>query len=530
MAKPLVPPAAAAFVTALALTLGAAVFLTACEQDTKDGGLAITDVIADGDSAEDPDTSTGKLTIWFNEDIQGLKAEDVKLTAAFIILKHGLTRTGPGVYELAITPGASGKVNVGLDPYNPAGWKWKAKTVNVYAVYHFTGTTALTITRYNGSGGEIGVPEKIAGIPVTSVAESAFYVKYLTGHLTGYLDIHDSIKFIGRLAFANNQLDGVSIPGGVRTIGNDAFTTNLLTDIKLSDGLDTIGDGAFSYNRLTKIDIPDSVTHIGRLAFASNQLTEVIINPDKVIFIGDGAFQNNQMSSFKFPNDIEIIRNSMFAYNQFESVEIPESIKNIGSRAFAGNKLKKVTFPEGIESIGSGAFAYNQLKEIEFLFPENVETIVIGDSAFENNFLTEVDIPENVTKIGRSVFANNQLTKIIIKGGVTSIGDSAFAYNELVSITIEEGVAGEELTIIGSYAFRNNRLKEVVIPDTDNLYIGDYAFRNNPLISIKIGEKVSLGRDAFGDGFEAFYNANEKKAGVYTRLNAGSIEWEFSEP
>jgi len=256
--KTLIWPAAlltTAFFAALA-----ALLMMACDNPNKPGesGLAITDVdfIADNDG-QTPFTS-GKLVITFNEDIHGLKQDDIKLNAAFVILKHGFTRTGPAVYELGITPGGSGTVMVGLDPYNPSGWKWKAKTVSVYTVFHFTGTSALTITRYNGQGEEAVIPVQIAGIPVTAVGDGAFNNKSLTE-----LVIPDAIQTIGRLAFANNQLSNIIIPVTVKYIGVQAFSLNKLTEVDINNGVLYIGDEAFRNNLLESITIPDSVTSIG---------------------------------------------------------------------------------------------------------------------------------------------------------------------------------------------------------------------------------------------------------------------------
>ena len=60
--------------------------------------------------------------------------------------------------------------------------------------------------------------------------------------------IPDSVKEIGRFAFANNQLTSVTIPNSVTEIGDGAFMNNQLTSVTIPDSVTKIGDGAFDDN------------------------------------------------------------------------------------------------------------------------------------------------------------------------------------------------------------------------------------------------------------------------------------------
>ena len=61
----------------------------------------------------------------------------------------------------------------------------------------------------------------------------------------------------------------------------------------------------------------------------------------------------------------------------------------------------------------------------------------IGNSAFQNNSIISLNIPNSVTTIEGDAFSNNNLTSVIIGSGITSIGKDAFTGNSnLTSVTI----------------------------------------------------------------------------------------------
>lgn len=114
----------------------------------------------------------------------------------------------------------------------------------------------LTFTlNYDGQGyavtdaneslsGDITIPSRYKGKPVTSIGSYAF--------------------------FYCSNLTSVVIPGSVKSIGSSAFAyCDSLTSIVIPDSVTTIGSYAFhDCDSLTSIIIPDSVTTIGLYAFA----------------------------------------------------------------------------------------------------------------------------------------------------------------------------------------------------------------------------------------------------------------------
>jgi hypothetical protein len=172
------------------------------------------------------------------------------------------------------------------------------------------------------------------------------------------------------------------------------------------------------------------------------------------------------------------------------------SVTTIGTSAFFNNDLTSVIIPDSVTSIGQYVFANNALTSVTI--GNSVTTI--GGFAFYNNALTSVTIPDSVTTIGSAAFQGNSLTSVIIPDSVTTIGTGAFFNNDLTSVIIPDSVTsigqgafgsnaltsvtiGNSVTTIGFTAFFNNALTSVIIPDSVTT-IGQYAFTNNALTSV----------------------------------------------
>ena len=80
-------------------------------------------------------------------------------------------------------------------------------------------------------------------------------------------------------------------------------------------------------------------------------------------------------------------------------------------------------------------------------------------SAFENNQLTSVTIPDNVTSIGNNAFANNELASVIIPGGVAIITTGTPPANTMGNNTvsfIRDATTGDEspfTSVAGEWVF-----------------------------------------------------------------------------
>lgn len=251
----------------------------------------------------------------------------------------------------------------------------------------------ITITGYNGAGGDVTIPDSIYGKPVTSIG--------------GYLDLHQAYHG----AFEDeDSLTSVTLPNSVTSIGNSAFySCSYLTRVTIGSGVTSIGEYAFYYcSNLTSITIPNSVTSIGGRAFSYCGLTSIVI-PNSVISIGDFAF---------------------CPCSSLTNVTIGSGVTSIGEYAFSAfndnyysNLLTITVSPDNLNYSSEDGVLFDKSKTVLILCP-----------ARKSGAYT---IPSSVTSIGRAFYLCSSLTSVIIPNSVTSIENSAFySCLSLTSVTI----------------------------------------------------------------------------------------------
>ena len=361
----------------------------------------------------------------------------------------------------------------------------------------------VTITDCDTSlSGDIVLPSKIEGKPVTSIGDWAF--SGCSG-LTS-VTIPDSVASIGDYAFYGcKKLTQINVDTANTVYSNvngvlfNKNKTELIrypegkadTSYSIPDSVTSIGIGAF-YNcsSLTSITIPNSVTSIGYCAFyGCKSLTSITI-PDSVTSIGGWAFDGCKgLTSITIPDGVTSIDDSTFEdCSSLTSVTIPDSVTSIGMQAFCGcSSLTSVAIPDRVTSIDEYTF-YGCSSLTSIAIPDSV-TSIGGEAFYGCSSLTSITIPDGVTSIGGyAFFGCRSLTSITIPDGVTSIGSSAFCgCRSLTSITIPDSV-----TSIGNWAFDGcSSLTSITIPDSVTS-IGYRAFYGcSSLTSITIPDRVT---------------------------------------
>jgi len=146
---------------------------------------------------------------------------------------------------------------------------------------------SIKIEKYTGTDTVVVIPDKIDGLPVTSIKGYAFngtnvtkvtlpsgmtaldgFAFYGASKLTTVV-FPSGLTSIGQYAFKFcTSLKSITIPNTVTSIGNGAFyACNQLASVNLGTGVKTIGKDAFTNTALTSVTIPKSTTSIGEHAF-----------------------------------------------------------------------------------------------------------------------------------------------------------------------------------------------------------------------------------------------------------------------
>jgi hypothetical protein len=405
----------------------------------------------------------------------------------------------------------------------------------------FTWTTnhgAITITKYNGSGGDVTIPNELTGFPVTTIGSGAFY---LCTRLTK-VTVADSVTTIGTNAFYYcTGLTNAILGTNVVTIGTAAFTRcSSLVSLTIPERVAVIGRQAFdSCLSLTTVTIPDSVTSMGDNAFYScTGLTNLTIGTNLSVIGGSAFSRCSSLTRLVIPNGVTSIGTAAFvACTRLGTVTIAGSVTNLGANAFFGcTSLTNLVIPSSVIHIGAGPLAACTSLAAIAVDPGNPCYTSVGGVLFDKALTTLIQcpggqagsytIPTSVTSIGATAFHGcANLTNVTLGAGVTSIGSSAFsACPRLTSITVDpgnslyrsvEGVLcdhGATTLILCPVGIGGN----YTVPESIT-YIGDAAFLGcTNLTNVTMGTNVtSIGVLAFG--------TCGSLSGVYLRGDAPSI-------
>jgi hypothetical protein len=362
-----------------------------------------------------------------------------------------------------------------------------------------TNNHTITITGYAGASGNVSIPDKINGLPVTRIGDYAFYDCISLTSIT----LPNSITNIGGWAFDGcTNLTRATIPASLTTIGEFAFCYCIsLTSITIPNSVTSIGCGAFiECYSLTNVTIGNGVASIEDGAFGGcRTLTAIAVDAANSVYSSeDGVlFNKTRTVLIRCPG------------GRSGSYTMPSSAITIADYAFEEcTSLTSITIPISVTNIGCGAFsACYSLTNVAI----GTSVYRIGARAFDFcTGLTSVTIPDSVTCMGDVAFFDcTSLTAITVGANnpvYSSLDGVLFDKSQTVLIRYPGGKAGsytvpDGITTIGEWAFDGcTHLTSVTIPDSITS-IGNSAFGEcTSVTSVTIGTNVTrIGNGAFYD-------------------------------
>jgi len=347
-----------------------------------------------------------------------------------------------------------------------------------------TNNGTITITQYTGPGGAVTVPNTITGLPVTIIAQDAFFQDNTLTSVT----LGTNVTTLAPDAiFQCPALTSVIIPASVTNIATGAIIDDLaLTTIAVSatNQYYTNVSGVLFNKSLTSLisfpggvtgnyTIPGTVTNIGE-AFIGNSLTQILVNATNLFYastngvlcdknrIGIYNYPGAAAGPYTIPGTITTIVGGAFEYSVgVTSVTIGTNVNNIEDFVFydCTNMAAITVDPASTYYSSTNGVLYDKNKTFlvqyplkvsgSYVIPGTVQNI--GDGAFGDAFyLTGITIPDSVTNIPTQTFyADFGLASVTIGHHVANIGSSAFFLcTSLTDIAIPATV-----TNIAAFAF-----------------------------------------------------------------------------
>ncbi len=335
---------------------------------------------------------------------------------------------------------------------------------------------------------EIVIPNSVLNIKSDAFAACSSLEKVTFG---------DKLESIGSNAFKScTALTEIhfSEQKNLKTIGMSAFENCIsLVNIDLPDGLESVSSSCFyEAEALETVTIPDSVTAVGDLAFARTKLyTDQYLAEDLLIYADKWVIGYNRnrseelknINSSTFKEGTIGIANQVFHSNSnINTVTTPTSLKYIDKYAFNGctNLWKFTTSENSLKTIGDNAFANCNLTNVQF--GSGLEEIgayaFMSNTQLDNNSLSSYAwIPDTVKRIGAYAFYNTKLWNTPRDGG-----NIVYAANWVVGYK-EDKLGSIELTFdtskaagIADYAFSDATSLTSIQGLANCKYIGEGAF------------------------------------------------------
>jgi len=214
----------------------------------------------------------------------------------------------------------------------------------------------------------------------------------------------------------------------------------------------------------------------------------------QVTIIGDKAFyQNKDIAKVILPDTITKINSQAFCdCSNLVDINYPEALTTIGSQAFLRVSITEFYVGENLISIDDNPFCTDTIEKIT-IHSNNSKYYVDGNCLIERDTKTLIlgcnnsVIPNGIEIIGEDAFRETKIKEVIIPYGVKEIRDTVFVLcKELERVEIPNSV-----TTIGSNVFLLcEKIKRLEIPNSVTS-IGRSAFNNSGLETIKMPENIT---------------------------------------
>lgn len=261
-------------------------------------------------------------------------------------------------------------------------------------------------------------------------------------------------------AFRRCQNLSVSTIPADTLVAVSAFEESGATDVTIED-ISKVCNRVFanckSLKKLT-INIADGPTSVsGALVKGCKNLQTVMFTgrTQNLTVIEAAAFKETKnLNTVSLPDTIKTISKEAFYDSGIENIHLPKNLKQIGTMAFAKNGLKDIVIPNKTKRLGE--YVFLDCKELtEVVLPESVTKIPSG--IFEGCCSLKTINAPNVDTVCEQAFYDCKNLEVFDFSKLQTLGHMAFAYTG-----IRKAVFSDRLVNLGTAIFSNcNNLQTV---------------------------------------------------------------------
>lgn len=261
-------------------------------------------------------------------------------------------------------------------------------------------------------------------------------------------------------AFRGCQNLSVSTIPADTLVAVSAFEESGATDVTIED-ISKVCNRVFanckSLKKLT-INIADGPTSVsGALVKGCKNLQTVMFTgrTQNLTVIEAAAFKETKnLNTVSLPDTIKTISKEAFYDSGIENIHLPKNLKQIGTMAFAKNGLKDIVIPNKTKRLGE--YVFLDCKELtEVVLPESVTKIPSG--IFEGCCSLKTINAPNVDTVCEQAFYDCKNLEVFDFSKLQTLGHMAFAYTG-----IRKAVFSDRLVNLGTAIFSNcNNLQTV---------------------------------------------------------------------
>ena len=359
-------------------------------------------------------------------------------------------------------------------------------------------TGEMCITGYNGDSADVIIPESIEGHTVTMINIYFYNENMRTVYVPagvsglGIVDFNKKLEnvYVDEANQTYKSVDGVlyTKDGKILVL----FPNRPDKKAVISEGTEGIVYTAFNNSSFSEIFIPDSIKYVYRQSVevdskdwdifsVENRLSEILSYQAELenVYVGEKNKNIMSIDGMVYSKDMKTF--VMCPQTRSGEVVIDNNVEILGRAAFGKcTDVNRIVLGDKITEIRDICFMYSGLTELNI--PDSC-TNIGRYIFFVCQGLTTVNIPVDIKELNYAIFEGSYIRDLILPD------DSAFAFENGIiydrnktKVILALGESAEEVVIpegvieICDYAFKNQiKMQNVILPESLEK-IGIYAF------------------------------------------------------